>query len=126
MSMSMFFQTQSLQLRLGDFIEQMKLGWGFSHPGRVQKLGRALDKLIPIEDRDKMSRINYSEWEECLSQGWTYVYRWRIYDYRCYPDVSLIESVTDVLWGYSKYGDVFIDAAPDGIWLGYSGTYKEE
>lgn len=87
-----------MKITLGDFIEKMKSGWGFARPGNVMAIGRALDKLIPKEDRNQEVEVNFQTWTSGYGAGFHYHYRWYVAGYQIPENVS-VKTSADALFG---------------------------
>lgn len=95
------------QMTLREFIEEMKRGWGFARPGRVKRIGRALEMLIPYELLDETVEVEFKRGSSGSGpRDFRYWYLWTVKG-REFEEKSLrVKSLVDQVFGYSSLPEI--------------------
>lgn len=109
-----------VRMTLGQFIEEMKKGWGFVRPWRVMAIGQALDRVVPEELRSIRVLVKYCRGSYGWGPDFRYTYRWAVKGVQL-PAVGgrLSPSITDCVFGYRVENLPFLTLCEDGFVVGY-------
>ena len=107
------------KMKLEAFIERMKAGWGFWRPHRVQRIGHALDKIIPPHLRDEEVEVSFHQSSSGCGPSHVYSYRWEVRGVKLPIEGRLAPSESDVVFGFSRGMLPILRNTEDGFVVGY-------
>ena len=108
-----------MKMTLGEFIDRMKAGWGFAMPGRVQRIGAALDTVVPPEDRNVEVEVEYVHASGGHGPEGYSSYTWKVKGYTLPREGTLAPSLVDRIFGYSSLPFIINSLLGDGFLCGY-------
>jgi len=108
-------------MTLGEFIQQMKEGWGFWRPYRVQRIGNALDEIIPGGLRGKIVDVRHEAGSYGYGCNCYYWYLWRVNGVKLegVSEGRLGPDEVDYVFGFHKGNLPYLVLTDEGFEVGY-------
>lgn len=96
-------ETVNVAMTLGEFIAKMKDGWGFWRGSRVQRIGNALDVVVPTAMHDVPVKVTFIKGNYGSGPNFHYTYQWRVdgVEVPTLQPGKLEPSQADRLFGYT-------------------------
>ncbi len=95
-------KTTTKVMTLGEFIAEMKSGWGFWRAGRVQRIGEALAKAFDGKPLDVPVEVKFISDTSGDGPNFHYLYDWVVNGIPSPTEGKLPPSTADVMFGYTS------------------------